>query len=313
MELRHLRYFVAVAEEGSLTNAAERRLHTAQPSLSRQIRDLEVGVKLLERGARGIELTAAGRTFLDHARLALLQVEAAGDAARRAAQPEKAVFVVGFLIGTEVIWLPEVLRILREERPGIEITLSSQSSPDLASALMRGKVDVAFLRREAQAPGLAFKPLIREPLVAVLPTGHRLAAQKEISLRDIAGEVYITPTRAAPVLKAVIDSYATKSGITLKPEYDAENLSSAMSLVASTGGVTLLPLYAQNLLSPSVVLRRLKGNAPTIDLVMGYSRSNTSPLLKRFLARSDELVKKVAQTMRSPVLSTRNGPTGPID
>ena len=99
MELRHLRYFVAVAEEGSLTNAAKRRLHTAQPSLSRQIRDLEleVGVKLLERGARGIEFTAAGRTFLDHARLALLQVEAAGDAARRAAQPEKAMFVIGFL------------------------------------------------------------------------------------------------------------------------------------------------------------------------------------------------------------------------
>ena len=91
MELRHLRYFVAVAEEGSLTHAAERRLHTAQPSLSRQIRDLEieVGVKLLERGARGIELTAAGRTFLDHARLALLQVEAAGEAARRAAQPRE--------------------------------------------------------------------------------------------------------------------------------------------------------------------------------------------------------------------------------
>jgi LysR family transcriptional regulator, hca operon transcriptional activator len=312
MELRHLRYFVAVAEEGSLTNAAERRLHTAQPSLSRQIRDLEleVGVKLLERRARGIELTAAGRTFLDHARLALLQVEAAGDAARRAAQPEKAVFVIGFLTGAEVMWLPEVLRILREEQPGIEITLSSQSSPDLASALMRGKLDVAFLRREVQAPGLAFKLLIREPLVAVLPTDHRLAAQKEISLRDIAGEVYITPTRAAPVLKAVIDGYAAKSGITLKPEYDAENLSSAMSLVASTGGVTLLPLYAQNLLSPSVVLRRLKGNAPTIDLVMGYSRSNTSPLLKRLLARSDELVKKVAQTMRSPALSTRTDQPG---
>jgi LysR family transcriptional regulator, hca operon transcriptional activator len=302
MELRHLRYFVAVAEEGSLTNAAERRLHTAQPSLSRQIRDLEleVGVKLLVRGARGVELTAAGRTFLDHARLALLQVEAAGEAARRAARPEKAVFVIGFLTGAEVIWLPEVLRILREEQPGIEITLSSQSSPDLASALMRGKVDVAFLRREAQAPGLAFKPLIREPLVVALPAGHRLAAQKEISPRDIAGEIYITPTRAAPVLKVVIDSYAAKSGITLKPEYDAENLSSAMSLVASTGGVTLLPLYAQNLLSSSVVLRRLKGEAPTIELVMGYSRSNSSPLLKRLLARSDELVKKVAPTMRSP-------------
>src|ERR1700758_3762014 len=112
MELRHLRYFVAVAEEGSLTHAAERRLHTAQPSLSRQIRDLEVeiGVQLLERGARGIELTAAGRVFLDHARLALLQVEAAGEAARRVAQPARPSFVLGFLTGHEVMWLPEALR-----------------------------------------------------------------------------------------------------------------------------------------------------------------------------------------------------------
>jgi LysR family hca operon transcriptional activator len=297
MELRHLRYFVAVAEEGSLTTAAERRLHTAQPSLSRQIRDLEVevGVKLLERGARGITLTPAGRTFLDHARLALLQVEAAGEAARRAAAPERAAFVIGFLTGHEVMWLPQALRILREEAPGIEITLLSQPSPELAGALMRGKVDVAFLRREAQAPGLAFKFLIKEPLVAVLPAGHRLAARREISPQDIAGETYVAPTRTAPVLKAVIDAYAAKSGITLTPAYDAENLSSAMSLVASTGGVTLLPLYAQNLLSPAVVVRPLRGEAPTIDLVMGYSRSNTSPLLKRFLARTEELVASVTQ------------------
>ena len=297
MELRHLRYFVAVAEEGSLTTAAERRLHTAQPSLSRQIRDLEteVGVKLLERGARGITLTAAGRTFLDHARLALLQVEAAGEAARRAAAPERAAFVIGFLTGHEVVWLPQALRILREEAPGIEITLSSQSSPELAGALMRGKVDVAFLRREAQAPGLAFKFLIKEPLVAVLPAGHRLAAHQEIAPQDLADETYIAPTRAAPVLKAVIDGYAARSGITLTSAYDAENLSSVMSLVASTDGVTLLPLYAQNLLSPAVVIRPLRGVAPTIDLVMGYSRSNTSPLLKRFLARADELIARVTR------------------
>ena len=297
MELRHLRYFVAVAEEGSLTTAAERRLHTAQPSLSRQIRDLEteVGVKLLERGARGIALTPAGRIFLDHARLALLQVEAAGEAARRAAAPERTTFVIGFLTGHEVVWLPQALRILREEAPGIEITLSSQPSPELAGALMRGKVDVAFLRREAQAPGLAFKFLIKEPLVAVLPAGHRLAARREITPQDIAGETYVAPTRTAPVLKTVIHAYAARSGITLTPAYDAENLSSAMSLVASTGGVTLLPLYAQNLLSPAVVVRPLRGEAPTIDLVMGYSRSNTSPLLKRFLARAGELIASVTQ------------------
>ena len=177
MEFRHLRYFIAVAEEGSFSNAAERRLHTAQPSLSRQIRDLEleVGVKLLERKARGIALTAAGRVFLDHARLALLQVEAAGEAARRAEQPEKPGFVVGFLAGQEVVWLSEALRILREEAPDIEITLLSQSSTELADALMQGKVDVALLRRETQTTGLTFKFLIKEPLVAILPTGHRLA------------------------------------------------------------------------------------------------------------------------------------------
>src|SRR6476660_490550 len=213
MELRHLRYFVAVAEEGSLTNAAERRLHTAQPSLSRQIRDLEleVGVPLLERGARGITLTAAGRTFLDHARMALLQVDAAGEAARRAAQPEKEAFVLGFLTGYEVAWLPGALRILREELPGIEITIASQSSPELAGALMRGKVDVAFMRRENPAPGLTFRLLIKEPLFAVMPSGHRLAARKSIRPEDLAGGIYVTPTKAAPVLKAVIDSYAVKS------------------------------------------------------------------------------------------------------
>ena len=297
MELRHLRYFVAVAEEGSLTNAAERRLHTAQPSLSRQIRDLEleVGTPLLERGARGIALTKAGRVFLDHARLVRLQAEAAGEAARRAAEPEKPAFVIGFLTGHEVIWLPEALRILRDEQPGIEITLSSQSSPELAGALMRGKVDAAFLRRESPAPGLVFKFLIQEPLVAVLPVGHALVARKQVRAQEIAGETYISPTRVAPALKSVIDAYAKKAGITLRPDYDAENLSSAMSLVASTGGVTLLPLYAQNLLSPSVVIRPLQGEAPVIDLVLGYNRANSSPLLKRFLSRIDELIASVSQ------------------
>jgi LysR family hca operon transcriptional activator len=297
MELRHLRYFIAVAEEGSLTNAAERRLHTAQPSLSRQIRDLEleVGVKLLERGARGIELTVSGRTFLDHARLALLQVEAAGEAARRAARPEKAAFVIGFLAGQELVWLPEALRILREEQPDIEITLASQSSPELAGALMRGKVDVAFLRREKDAPGVAFKPLIKEPLVAVLPADHPLAAVKEVRVRDLAGETYISPTRVAPALKAVIEAYVAKNSVVLTPAFDGENLSSVLSLVTSTGGVTLLPLYVRLMLPPSVVIRPLQGETPTIDLMLGYSRSNTSALLKRFLSRADELVASVSR------------------
>ena len=117
MELRHLRYFIAVAEAGSLTVAAEKRLHTAQPSLSRQIRDLEyeVGVPLMNRSVHGIELTAAGRAFLDHARLALTQAEAAVEAARRAAQRTKPTFAMGFLTGQEVDWLPRATGVLRDE------------------------------------------------------------------------------------------------------------------------------------------------------------------------------------------------------
>ena len=156
MELRHLRYFIAVAEEGSLTVAAEKRLFTAQPSLSRQIRDLEseVGVPLLIRGPRGVELTDAGRVFLDHARIALLQIEAAGEAARRAAQPPKSSFAIGFLTGYEMEWLPPIISILREDLPNVEIVVRSEQSPDLANGLMRGKIDVAFLRREQGTPGL---------------------------------------------------------------------------------------------------------------------------------------------------------------
>ena len=296
MELRHLRYFIAVAEEGSFTTAAERRLHTAQPSLSRQIRELEVevGARLLERKARGVVLTAAGRVFLDHARLALLQIEAAAEAARRAERPAKPTFVVGFLIGQEVAWLPETLRILREEASDIEITIFSQSSPELAAALMRGQLDVAFLRREHPTPGLAFKSLVREPLVVLVPANHRLAKRKAISPKELEREIYIDPSRLAPVLKSVINDYAKKLCITLKPEYDAENLSAAMSLVASTGGVTLFPRYVQNMLTRSVVARPLRGEIPMIELVMSYNKSNTSPVLKKLLARADELIGRVS-------------------
>src|SRR3989449_6864884 len=190
MELRHLRFFVAVAEEGSLAVAAERRLHTAQPSLSRQIRDLEyeVGAQLMIRSARGIELTAAGRIFLDHARLALAQVDAAAEAARRAAQPAKPSFALGFLTGHEIDWLPEAIRVLRDELPNIEITISSQYSPDLAGAPVRGKLDMAFLRPETQTTNLVFKLLTKEPLVVVLPSDHRLASHEAINPQDRSEE-----------------------------------------------------------------------------------------------------------------------------
>ncbi len=297
MELRHLRYFVAVAEEGSLTVAAEQRLHTAQPSLSRQMRDLEyqVGAQLMTRSARGVELTAAGRAFLDHARLALAQVEAAGEAARRAAQPARLSFALGFLTGQEMDWLPEAMRILRDELPNIEVTVSSRYSPDLAEALVRGKLDVAFLRPELHAPDLVFRPVAKEPLVVVLPSDHPLTSNDAIRVHDIADETFIGVSNTAPVLRAVIDEYLKRSGIDITPDHEADNLSMAISLVASTRGVALLPIYAKNFLPWSVVSRPLEGEVPTIDLVVGHHRANTSALLKLFLSRIDDLIARVSE------------------
>jgi LysR family hca operon transcriptional activator len=301
MELRHLRYFVAVAEEGSLTVAAERRLHTAQPSLSRQIRGLEyeVGEQLLTRGARGIELTAAGRAFLAHARLALAQTDAAVEAARRAAQPAKLSFALGFLTGQEMDWLPEAMHILKDELPNIEVTVSSDYSPRLADDLARGRLDLAFLRPEPQMPALEYKVVMTEPLVVVLPSDHRLASRKTIAIEDIAKETFLGMSKTAPSLQVIIDDYLKRSGLDIRAEHEIDNLGMAMSLVASTRGVTLLPAYAQNFLTRSVISRPLRGEAPTIDLVIGYHKANTSPILKLFLSKSDDLISRVSNKLRT--------------
>jgi LysR family hca operon transcriptional activator len=297
MELRHLRYFVAVAEAGGLTVAAQRKLHTSQPSLSRQIRDLEeeVGAQLLTRRARGIDLTPAGRAFLDHARAVLSQAEAATEAARRVAHPAKPCFAVGFLTGHEVTWMPEALRILRDELPNIDVMISSQYSPLLAEGLSKGKIDAAFLRREKGKPELAFRVLVKEPLMVILPSDHRLAALKSISPRDLVDETFVAVSDTAPVLRRIIDNYLKRSGVNITPTHAADHVTMGMSLIASTGGVGLLPAYVQNFLPSSVTSRPLKGDAPTVELVLGYKKSNESPILKLLLSRLDELVARVSK------------------
>src|SRR6202011_97113 len=296
MELRHLRYFVAVAEAGSLTVAA-RKLRTSQPSLSRQIRDLEgeVGAQLLTRRARGIELTPAGRAFLDHARSVLSQVEAAAEAARRVAHPTKPCFAMGFLTGHELTWMPEAMKLLHDELPNIDVMISSQYSPQLANALVKGTVDAAFLRRERGLPDLAFRLLVKEPLVVVLPSDHRLAALKTISPGDLVGETFVTVSNTAPVLRVVIDNYLKRSGFNITPAHEAEHLSMGMSLIASPRGGGLLPAYAENFLPSSVTSRPLEGDTPTIELVLGYKKSNESPILKLLLSILDELVARAWQ------------------
>ncbi len=259
MELRHLRYVIAVAEEGSLTLAAERRLHTAQPSLSRQIRDLEyqVGVQLMSRSVHGIELTAAGKAFLDHARLALAQVDAAVEAAHRAAQPA------------------------------------------FAEALLRGRLDVAFLRVEP-AFDLCYEVVDHEPLIVLMPSDHRLTSREAIHPR---GEIFIGGSNKATVLRAVTEDYLRRCGLDIKLDRGVDNMAMAMSLVASTRGLALMPAYAENLLPWSLVSRPLEGEAPTIDPAVGYSKANTSPILKLFLSRIEDLTARIsskARRMRGP-------------
>jgi len=291
MELRHLRYFVAVVEEGSLTTAAEHRLHTSQPSLSRQIRDLEeqVGAELLSRSANGVELTAAGKAFLDHARLALMQVDAAVEAARRAAQPARKTFAIGFQTGHEMNWLPRAMHVLRDELKNIEVTISSALSPDLAEALVRGRLDLAFLRVE-RSYDLEFHVVDQEPLIVLMPSDHRLTAKQAIHPREFVGEIFIGGSRKASVLRAITEDYLRRSGADIKIDHGVDNMAMTISLVASTRGLALMPAYAKNLLPSSVVSRPLEGEAPTIEIAVGYSESNTSPILKLFLSRLDELM-----------------------
>ena len=291
MELRHLRYFIAVADAGSLTVAAEQKLHTSQPSLSRQIRDLEqeVGVQLISRSAHGIELTSAGKAFLDHARTVLLQAEAAKEAAQRSAHLAKPTFALGFLSGSEIGLLPEVSRILHNEFPGIEIRLASDYSPALAKALMRGKLDAAFMRAEEHMGDLAQRRVRTDPLLFVFPNDHRLASQESVAPQEIAGEIFLLPSNTAPAVRRVVLEYFAQAGVDLKPEHEVHNVVHAISMITSIRAVMLLPAYTKRYLPGSVTTRPVKGDAPTVDLIIAYHKTNNSPILKLLLSSIGKL------------------------
>jgi LysR family hca operon transcriptional activator len=308
MELRHLRYFVAVAETKSVSLAASKTLHTTQPSLSRQIRDLEdeVGTRLLTRTVRGVELTPAGHIFLDHALTVLSQVDAGIEAARRLAVPAKQHFVLGFLAGHESTWLPAALKILRDELPNTHVVISSQNSPQLAVAISEGRVDAAVLRREESGSDLIFHHLISERLEVFMPSDHRLAKHKAVALADLVGETFLSisgkalgASGRAPALRIVIDDYLKRSGLDIKPSHEVDHLAGIMSLIVSTHGVALLPMYAKNLLPAAVTCRPLKGDAPTVDLAFGHKKGNNSPILKVLVNRLDELISEAFPSAKS--------------
>src|SRR5260221_12679390 len=219
-----------------------------------------------------------------------MHVDAAVEAARKAAQPAKKTFAIGFQTGHEVNWLPRVMHVLRDVLKDIEVRVSSDYSPDLAEALVRARLDLAFLRVEPGYDDLGYHVVDREPLIVLMPSDHRLTAKQAIHPRELVGEIFIGGANKAAVLRAVTEDYLRRSGVDIKLDHGVDNMAMAMSLVASTRGLALMPVYAKNLLPWSVVSRPLEGEAPTIDVAVGYSKSNTSPILKLFLSRLDELV-----------------------
>jgi LysR family transcriptional regulator, hca operon transcriptional activator len=181
-----------------------------------------------------------------------------------------------------------LMHLLRDEMKSIEVTISSDYSPDLAEALIRGRLDVAFLRME---PGfdLGYEVVDKEPLIVLMPSDHRLTAREAIHPREFIGEIFIGGSNKATVLRKVTEDYLQRSGLEIKLDHGVDNMAMAMSLVASTRGLALMPAYARNLLPWSVVSRPLEGEAPTIELAVGYNRANSSPILELFLSRLGEL------------------------
>jgi len=223
--------------------------------------------------------------------MALLQAEAAKEAALRAVQPAKPTFALGFMSGAEIGLLPEVDRVLRDEFPGVEIRLSSDYSPVLAKALMRRKLDAAFIQPEEQMGDLSYKPVRTDLLLFAFPSDHRLASQAAIAPQEVAVENFCLPSKSAPAVRRVVLEYFNRAGIDLKPELEVHNVVHAISMITSTRAVMLLPAYTKRYLPESITTRPVKGEAPTLDLVLAYNKANKSPILKLLISRVGKLVK----------------------
>ncbi|MFG1481170.1 LysR substrate-binding domain-containing protein [Xanthobacter sp. V4C-4] len=290
MELRHLRYFVAVAEELNFTRAAA-RLNTAQPSFSQQIRDLEteIGTPLLLRTKRHVELTPAGRVFLDEARLVLAQAQRALALARHAARLDERRLTIGFLPSAEVKIFPTMLTVMRARFPDLNLVFRSLTTAEQLDALSRRAIDVGFLRLPVGDPALAFEIALTERLMAVMPADHPLAQEAEVDIAELATFPFlrIAPGHAGG-LHGIVEGYLRERKVEVITAQDVDNVMTMMTLVGLGAGFALLPDYVAHLLFRNVATRPLKGDAPWVDLAMAWHRENHAPELATFRALVSE-------------------------
>ena len=286
VELRHLRYFVAVAEELHFHRAAE-RLHISQPPLSQQIRALEteLGVELLRRNRRRVELTEAGTAFLGEARAILTRVQQAGDLARRVARGEVGKLSVGFVGSAMYATLPEILRAFRDEHPDVELQLRPFPTAPQLEALRDGRIDVGFLRPPVGSSGLEIETIQRETIVVALPRSHPLAHAQSVGITQLQNETFVLLARTES--PGVYDSLAlTLSELAGNPRavQEADDMQTLIGLVAAGIGVALVPISVSLLHRPGVVYRPLSGRAPTVELALAWRSGPLSPVVAAFLA-----------------------------
>ena len=290
MELRHLRYFVAVAEEGHVTRAAE-RLGIQQPPLSQQIRALEteLDARLFFRKPRGVELTPAGRAFFDEAKAILARVGDAVAAAQRAARGEAGRIGLGFTSSASFHpFVPCAIRGFREAHPDVSLTLEESGTTELVAALQSRALDIAFVRSPVgESPDLTVRPLLAEAMVAALPSGHPLGGASEpLPLAALAGETFILYRRpVGPGLHDAIIAACDRAGFSPQIGQEAPRMLSTLSLVAAGFGVTLVPQSMSRLEAEGVAYRPLDRSAQlTAPLNLAYRRGENDAAVRRFVA-----------------------------
>jgi LysR family hca operon transcriptional activator len=286
MELRHLRYFVAVAEELSFTRAAA-RLRTAQPSLSQQIRQLEkaVGVKLLDRSRHHVALTDAGRIFLQQAKDILARLEHAGQLAKQAAHGNAGELSVGTFPSADVRILPALRPLVAERMPDLRLILHSKYAVDPVAGLESGTLDVAFVRGPLEADGLQSVELVREHIVVVLPSHHALARRKSIPVQSLDDLPCITmERRLSPALHDAAAGLYREAKIRMHTVSRADNVLGHLKLVQEGLGFALLPDSLSALLPPGVTFRPLDCNpVPTVSVLVAWKSGNDSRLVRAFV------------------------------
>jgi DNA-binding transcriptional LysR family regulator len=292
MELRHLRYFIAVAEELSFTRAAE-RLHVSQPPLSQQIKQLEeeVQVQLFDRNRRWVRLTGGGQLFLDHARQVLAQVERAVVAARRTIGSESDRLSIASMPWTNLTPVPRILRRVSEVHGQIQIEVQTLNVMLQVRALKARTVDVGFMFPSPADDALQTERLVSYPLVVALPANHRLAARTQLSPGDLAGESYVMlAADVAPAYGAIVAKYWERTGVAIKQRLRVDQAHAVIDLVAAGAGFALVPSSVQECEKGRIVCRRLDPAPPELELSLVWARGVESAAINALLEVARQVV-----------------------